>query len=290
MPALSVERTALLLLVQDLGRPGWAHVGVPPSGALDPAALALANRLVGNPEPAAGLEILVGGCALTAEESVRIALTGARLPLAIDGAPKPWGSAISVRAGQRVEIGTAPGELRSWLAVGGGIDSPPTLGSRSTDTLTGLGPAPVQPGDVLPVGPAPDIPGEGEAVPARSTSGPARLRVRLGPRDDEFTDGSIEAFFGTEYTVSASSDRVALRLEPPDGSRLARRDATELESEGVVTGAVQVPTEGSPLVFLSDHPVTGGYPVIAVVNASDLARCAQLRPGDRVGFARARPQ
>jgi biotin-dependent carboxylase-like uncharacterized protein len=263
---------------------------VPPSGALDPAALALANRLVGNPEPAAGLEILLGGCALTAEGSVRIALTGAQLPLAVDGALKPWGSAISVRAGQLVEIGTAPGGLRSWLAVGGGIDSPSTLGSRSTDTLTGLGPPPLQPGDVLPVGMASDAPGTGDAVPAGSASGPVRLRVRLGPRDDEFTDGSVEAFFDTQYTVSAGSDRVALRLEPPEGSRLARRDATELESEGVVTGAVQVPPEGSPLVFLADHPVTGGYPVIAVVDASDLARCAQLRPGDRVSFARTRAQ
>jgi biotin-dependent carboxylase-like uncharacterized protein len=290
MPALRVERTGLQLLVQDLGRPGWAHVGVPPSGALDPAALALANRLVGNPESAAGLEILLGGCGFTVAQSMRVALTGAHLPLAVDGAPKAWGSAVSVRAGQRVEVGIAPGQLRAWLAVSGGIDLALVLGSRSTDTLTGLGPAAVTPGDVLPVGPEPDAPGHGDAVPATHATGPLRLSVRLGPRDDAFTDGSLESFFKTEYTVSASSDRVALRLDAPEGALLARREATEVESEGVVTGAVQVPPEGSPLVFLADHPVTGGYPVIAVVDAPDLPRCAQLQPGDRVVFARLRAQ
>jgi biotin-dependent carboxylase-like uncharacterized protein len=281
---LRVLRAAPQLLVQDLGRPGWAHVGVPPSGALDPAALALANRLVGNSEAAAGLEILVGGCRLLAERSVRVAMTGAQLPLSVDAVPKPWGTAVSVGPGQHIEVGTSATGLRSWLAVGGGLDVPRTLGSRSTDTLTGLGPPPVRAGDLLPVGTVPGRPGHGEAVPPVFPSGATRLGVRLGPRDDAFTAESIAALFAAAYVVSPRSDRVGVRLEALDGSRLLRTGAEELESEGLVTGAVQVPSGGQPLVFLADHPVTGGYPVVAVVDDADLGRCAQLRPGDRVEF------
>ena len=285
--ALRVQRAAPQLLVQDLGRPGWAHVGVPPSGALDHAALAVANRLVGNPEAAAGLEILLGGCALVADGSVRIALTGAQLPLSVGAAPRPWGTAVSVGAGQRIEVGTAPGALRSWLAVAGGIGVPCTLNSRSTDVLTGLGPRPVKLADVLPVGRAHSVPGAGEAVPTAYAAGPTRLRIRLGPRHDEFTGEALRGLFTGEYAVSPRSDRVGVRLGAVDGRRLIRRKETELDSEGIVTGAVQVPSSGQPLIFLADHPVTGGYPVVAVVAVADRPHCAQLRPGDRVVFVEA---
>jgi biotin-dependent carboxylase-like uncharacterized protein len=287
---LHVQRAAPQLLVEDLGRGGWAHVGVPPSGALDPVALALANRLVGNPEGAAGLEILLGGCQLVAERSLRIALTGARLPLWVDAVPKPWGTAVSVRRGQLIEVGTSPSGLRSWLAVGGGVEAPHTLGSRSTDTLTGLGPSPLVAGDLVPVGPAPAAGGHGEAVPGAQSSGPSRLRVRLGPRDDELTDESVAAFLSGTYEVSSRSDRVGVRLESLDGSRLIRSGAGEMDSEGLVTGAVQVPSGGQPLIFLADHPVTGGYPVVAVVDAADVRRCAQLRPGESVVFVQEPPR
>jgi biotin-dependent carboxylase-like uncharacterized protein len=284
---LRVLRAPPQLLVQDRGRPGWAHVGVPPSGALDPGALALANRLVGNSEAAAGLEILLGGCRLLAERSLRIALTGAQLPLSVDAVPKPWGTAVSVGPGQSIEVGTSATGLRSWLAVAGGLDVPRTLGSRSTDTLTGLGPPPVHEGDLLPVGVVRGRPGHGEAVPAGYPTGATRLSVRLGPREDAFTAESVAALLAAPYAVSARSSRVGVRLEALDGSRLLRSGGEELESEGLVTGAVQVPSGGQPLVFLADHPVTGGYPVVAVVDAADLGRCAQLRPGDQVEFARA---
>jgi biotin-dependent carboxylase-like uncharacterized protein len=282
-----VLRAAPQLLVQDLGRPGWAHVGVPPSGALDPRALALANRLVGNSEAAAGLEILLGGCRLLAERSLRVALTGAHLPLSVDAVPKPWGTVVSVGPGQHIEVGTSATGLRSWLAVGGGLEVARTLGSRSTDTLTGLGPPPVREGDLLPVGAVPGRPGHGEAVPTVHPTGATRLSVRLGPRDDAFTPESVAALLAAPYAVSARSDRVGVRLEALDGSRLLRRGGEEMESEGLVTGAVQVPSGGQPLVFLADHPVTGGYPVVAVVDDADLGRCAQLRPGDQVRFVRA---
>lgn len=148
---LLVEDSGTLLLVQDLGRPGHAHLGVPPSGALDPAALALANRLVGNPESAAGLEVLLGGVRLRAHRSMRVALTGGLLDLRIGSRARPWGTAQSVRAGDLLEVLPGAG-LRAWLAVGGGIEAPQTLGSRSTDTLTGLGPPVVRAGDRLRTG------------------------------------------------------------------------------------------------------------------------------------------
>jgi biotin-dependent carboxylase-like uncharacterized protein len=236
---------------------------------------------------AAGLEILLGGCQLFAERSVRIALTGAQLPLSVDGIAQPWGAAVSVCAGQRIEVGTSPTGLRAWLAVGGGLEVPQTLGSRSTDTLTGLGPPPVRAGDRLPVGNASASPGDGDAVPAAYSVGPTRLRIRLGPRHDELTDESLAAMLAGTYVVSAQSNRVGVRLEALDGNRLAQCGAGEIESEGLVTGAVQVPAGGRPLIFLADHPVTGGYPVVAVVDAADLCLCAQLRPGGQLTFEQA---
>lgn len=277
------------LLVQDRGRHGWAHLGVPPSGALDPEALALANRLVGNPEDAAGLEILLGGCAFVARESVRIALTGAQLPLQVDGRPRPWGTAVSVTAGQEIGVGVASTGLRAWLAIAGGIQAPVVLGSRSTDTLTGLGPPPVRVGDVLARAAAAPPPSQGDAIPRRREPGPVTLRVRMGPRADELTDHALHRFLVHEFVVTADSNRVGIRLQGVGGA-LERRGNDELASEGLVTGAVQVPSGGEPLIFLADHPVTGGYPVIAVVDPSDLGWCAQLRPGDRVLFTEASGQ
>jgi biotin-dependent carboxylase-like uncharacterized protein len=282
---LLVERLECQVLIEDLGRPGWAHLGVPTSGALDGPALALANRLVGNPPGAAGLEILVGGLTLRAETSVRVALTGAQLPTLVDGRPLAWGAAVSVPQGGRLAVRPDPRGLRAWLAVAGGIDVPAVLGSRSTDTLSGLGPAPVRPGDRLPVGPLPAVPsGSASAIPDPTDMGPTTLRLRLGPRDDWFSRFPFDVWRTRDLVVSPSSDRVAVRLL---GEPLVRRRRAELPSEGLVTGAVQVPGDGQPLIFLADHPTTGGYPVVGVVDPADLPRCAQLRPGDRVRFRQA---
>lgn len=290
MTALRVERTECLVLVQDLGRPGWAHLGVPPSGALDPRALALANRLVGNSEGAAGLEILLGGLGLVAEGSLRVALSGAQLPLYVDGRATPWGTSVSVPSGSRVEVGRSRGRLRAWLAVAGGVDVPLVLDSRSTDTLSGLGPDPVRIGDRLPVGRAGPVPdGSETAVPDPEAGENAVIRLHLGPRDDWFTRSPLDAWRGADLEVTPSSNRVAVRLS---GEPLVRRVdgelPSELPSEGLVTGAVQVPGDGRPLIFLADRPTTGGYPVVGVVDPADLPRCAQLRPGDRVRFTPAR--
>jgi biotin-dependent carboxylase-like uncharacterized protein len=253
---------------------------VPPSGALDVRALALANRLVGNNEDAAALEVLVGGLAFLPSASVRVAVTGAFVPVSVGGRQVPWGTGLPVTGADQVEIGAVVRGLRAYVAVAGGIIVDRVLGSRSTDTLTGLGPPPVRPGDRLTVGvPTGRQPVAAEAVMADAAQ-PDVVRVRWGPRERWFErDG--RALVEQEFTVDTESDRVALRL---DGGTVRRLDERELPSEGIVTGAVQVPGDGRPLVFLNDHPVTGGYPVVAVVEPAERSRLSQVRPGDRLRF------
>lgn len=277
--ALEIASAGPLTTIQDLGRPGLAHLGVPRSGALDAPALALANRLVGNPVDAAGLEVTMSGCSFRVTTPVTMAVTGALAPVTIAGRGYGYGGPVAVRAGALVTIGPPLVGVRTYLAVAGGIDVAPVLGSRSTDTLSGLGPPRVRDGDVLPIGVASAGPvATVDFVPPPST-GPLRLRIRRGPRDDWFTPAARE-LLGSAYTMSVDSNRVGARLAGP---ALERADAgRQLPSEGLVVGAVQVTADGRPLVFLADHPTTGGYPVIAVVDAADLPRLAQARPGDIV--------
>jgi biotin-dependent carboxylase-like uncharacterized protein len=274
--ALEVLDPGALTTVQDLGRPGWAHLGVPRSGALDEPALRLANRLVGNREAEAALETTLTGAAFRLDSAVAFAVTGARCAVRVDDRPAPWGAAISVPAGAKVVVGPASDGVRSYVAVAGGLLPTAVLGSRSTDLLSGLGPAPLRAGDRLPIGRAHRPPHGTEAVP-RPRHG--RLRVRLGPRAEWFTTAALEALDGAAYAVTADSNRIGLRLS---GAVIARRRDDELPSEGMVLGAVQVPPSGQPVVFLHDHPTTGGYPVVAVVVGEDLPICAQARPGDRL--------
>lgn len=287
---IEVVRAGSLTTVQDLGRPGWAHLGVPRSGALDQPALRLANRLVGNPDGAAGLEITLTGCALRLPEGGTVAVTGAVARIRVAGEQVEPGAAVPVPSGAVVDIGPARRGVRSYLAVSGGIDVPPVLGSRATDTLSGLGPAPLRNGDVLPLGAPGDggphtlvdpvaAPSDGSAVRGKADGADLELTVRLGPRDDWFTREAIETLLSTAYTVSPMSNRVGVRLS---GAALTRAVTGELPSEGVVLGAVQVPTDGQPLIFLADHPTTGGYPVVAVVD--DVAPLAQARPGTTLRF------
>ena len=263
-----------LTTVQDLGRPGLAALAVPRSGAFDRGALRRANRLVGNPEDHAALEITLGGLTVRFLDAVTVALTGAPCP-GLDP-----GVAVTLAAGTLLRLGVPRRGLRSYLAVRGGIDVPPVLGSRSTDTLSGIGPAPLRAGDRLAVGAASgSISGALLAPPAL----PAALPARPGPRDDWFTDP--DALFATTWTVRADSDRVGLRL---DGPPLHRRITRELPSEATLPGALQVPPDGRPILFGPDAPVTGGYPVIAVVDRAALDHAAQLRPGDTVALLRLR--
>ena len=267
--------------VQDRGRSGWASIGVPRSGAADLAAHDLANRLVGNRPEAATLEATAGGLRVRAGATVLVAVTGAPAPVVVDGRPAPLDAPLTLRAGAVLELGLPARGLRSYLAVRGGIDVPPVLGSRSTDTLSGLGPAPLRPGDLLPVG---DLAGHEPGVDVAPVARPAErpvLRVLPGPRRDWLHTDAWTALCREEWTVSSASDRVGVRLTGP---RLARGREDELPSEGLVAGAVQVPPDGAPVLFLPDHPVTGGYPVLAVVVTADLPAAGQLRPGDQVRF------
>jgi biotin-dependent carboxylase-like uncharacterized protein len=274
-----VQSPGLLTTVQDLGRPGWAHLGVPLAGAVDRAALRAANRIVGNPLAAAVLETTLVGPELQVEAEVVVAVTGGRCELTVDGEIVDPGVAVTVRAGRTVIVGAVSQGVRSYLAVRGGIDVPPVLGSRSTCTLSGLGPAPVAAGDRLPVGVAhAGAVGVEELPPI--VAEPV-LRVTPGPRDDAFTADALSTLTSSSYVVSPSSDRTGVRLEGP---ALQRVSDDELLSEGVVPGAVQVPPDGQPIVFLANCPTTGGYPVIGVVRPEDLAHAAQARPGSVVRF------
>lgn len=328
--ALTVVAAGPLSLVEDRGRPGLADVGVPRGGAADPDAARAANRLVGNAADAAVLEVVLGGLVVTFGATTAVALTGAPAPADLDGRPVPHGVAVRVPAGATLALGTPPTGLRTWLAVRGGLDAAPVLGSRAHDQLSGLGPPPLRPGDVLPYATAfdglpaapdpltaPDPPAAPDPLAARSpdpvpaappadrdaprvrdahapqTAPPAvvgpptvvappavvDLPADDGPRLDHLDASGRAALRATVWTVSPASNRVAVRL---DGPALTRAGAGELPSEGLVAGAVQVPHDGRPVLFGADHPVTGGYPVVAVLTRQGRARAAQLRPGDRV--------
>lgn len=271
-----------LSTVQDLGRFGYAALGVTRSGAADLRSHRLANRLVGNAEHAATIETTFGGLELRAGTELVVAVTGATAPVLLDGADVGTNAPLAVGGGVRLRIGTPTAGLRCYVAVRGGIDVPAVLGSRSTDLLSGLGPAPLRAGDTVPVGAlvagAPLV----DVAPVPALPVEPVLRIRPGPREDWFTPEAVQAMCGAAYEVSPDSNRIGLRLSGP---ALERGDKRELPSEPVVAGAVQVPPDGQPVLFLADHPVTGGYPVIAVVRRADLDLAAQLRPGQRLRFA-----
>jgi len=258
-----------LTTVQDRGRPGWAHLGVPPSGAADPHALTLGNKLVGNDPGAAALEATLSGPRLRFRAAALVAITGAET----EAPNRPF----EVGAEEVLELGRFLSGVRAYISVRGGIDVEPVLGSRSTDLLSGLGPPQLQEGDVLPIGPEPATAPELDLelpppLPAEPT-----LRLLPGPRDDWFAPNALA---GT-WRVSPSSNRVGVRLEGP---RIERIRHDELLSEGVVTGALQVPPSGQPILLLNDHPTTGGYPVLGVVHSSDLPLVGQLKTGQRLSF------
>lgn len=274
--AIEILDAGALTTVQDLGRPGHAHLGVPRSGALDQPALRMGNRVVGNPESAPALETTLTGITFRARAALRFAVLGAGCAVRVDGRETPWGSAVSVPAGARVEVGVAREGLRSYVCFAGGLAVAPVLGSCSTDVLSGLGPAVLRTGDVLTLGESSSAPPEVEIPRGRPGT---VLRIDLGPRQDWFTQVSLAALDGATYTVAADSNRIGLRLT---GTPLERVRAGELATEPMVLGAVQVPPNGQPVVFLADHPTTGGYPVIGVVRTEDLVVCAQARPGDQL--------
>lgn len=286
--SVTVLQAGALTTVQDAGRPGWAHLGVPRSGFLDRSSARWANRLVGNPDGSALLETTASGLSLLARVPMTVAVTGARADVRIGARPVGQDEAHHVAVGEVVHVGSAVSGVRSYVAVDGAVAVDPVLGSRSTDLLGGIGPAVLRDGEVLGLGePFGARPARTHGVVPRSVEG-ARphpevwtLHVEPGPRSDWLDD--VAALDGVEFVAGAGSNRVGLRLERP--SRALSRRPGELLSEPAVLGAVQLPPSGEPVVFLADHPTTGGYPVVAVVVDADLDLCARMRPGDRVRWS-----
>ncbi|HEX4433026.1 MAG TPA: biotin-dependent carboxyltransferase family protein [Frankiaceae bacterium] len=288
---LEVVDGGLLTTMQDAGRPGFAHLGVPPSGYLDVPAARLANRLVGNHEDAALLETTGSGpTMLLRGGGLVVAVTGAPASLRVDGQAVDHHASFLLRDTQSLSVGRATSGLRSYIAVRGGFVVEPVLGSRSTDLLSGLGPPVLQAGQRLPVGDVVgDMVGDVVAGAVPSADGMAFpsvlvepvIRLDPGPSGDWFTPEALQLLGSQAWTVDPASSRVGLRLTGPP---LARRRSGELAPEGMVTGSLQVPPSGLPVLLLADHPTTGGYPVIAVAAAADLRHAAQAAPGTTVRF------
>lgn len=287
--ALEVEAAGIQTLLQDAGRTGLGAQGVSESGALDLPAMRLANRLVGNDPGAAVLEIPYGGFRARARGRLVVAATGAEADVTVARAAgdivaiddqRP----IALDDGDVLEIDAVSSGVRVMLAVRDGFAVAPVLGSRSRDTLAGLGPESVADGDVLAVREA--------SVPSRAVGDPEPWRahatevlevpIDLGPRDDWFGADALALLTAQEWTITPRADRVGLRLEGERPLRRAREG--ELPSEGAVTGSIQVPPSGQPMVFLADHPVTGGYPIVGVVRHDALPLLAQAPPGLRLRF------
>jgi KipI family sensor histidine kinase inhibitor len=287
---VEVVETGLLATVQDQGRFGCRRYGVGSGGAADPLALAAANRLVGNPPGAAGIEATGPGLALRFDAALHFALTGADLGAELERSdlglwPVPRGQAVLARPGNVLRLRERRAGLRAWLAVEGGVAVARVLGSRATDlvgSFGGLAGRALRPGDRLPVGGERGAPSLAawEAAPAAAV---VTLRVVLGPQDDHFSEQARRDFLQAEYAVEATSDRVGCRLAGPP---LAHLGAGEIVADGMLPGCVQVPPSGQPIVMGPDAPTTGGYPKIAAVVRADLPLLAQLVPGEaRVRFA-----
>ncbi|MEX3631706.1 carboxyltransferase domain-containing protein [Rothia sp. LK2492] len=315
-PVLTVNSPGALTLFQDPGRKGLTHWGVSPSGFADPAAAKEANRLVGNLPGATVLENLAGGLVLTSLEDTVLALTGAKVTATIsqpEGTqpdvgeqaedPEPFTPLVArayapfaLKAGQKLTLSSVKQGLRVYLAVRGGFAAPFEAASSSRDTLASLGADPLTAGDQLQLASLPTsvVGNPAPSLPLPVAGETLEIRVIPGPRDDWFTADSLARFGQLTWQVSEASDRIGVRLLPaetPDTQTpLTRAITGELPSEGMVPGAIQVPPSGEPVVFLADHPVTGGYPVIATVHPADLRLLAQSPSQTLIRFVTEMPQ
>lgn len=302
---LRILSPGLQSLVQDLGRPGYGGLGVSAAGALDRSSLRRANRIVGNEPAAAVVETVAGGLRVQAVGDQVLAVTGAPAALTVvtpsdvpagpeaadaddAGLPErvrevPMATAFALLDGETLTLGAPERGFRTYLAIRGGVDAEAVLGSRSTDTMSGIGPAPLAPGQLLAAGAATssNVVGNPEVQPDFPDTGVTVLDVVPGPRDDWFGAAALESLCTQDWSVTPRSNRVGMRL---DGEPLQRNRDGELASEGTVAGAIQVPPEGQPVLFLADHPITGGYPVIGVVVDHQLDLAAQVPIGGRIRF------
>lgn len=286
MTAIQVQERGLLTTVQDLGREGFGPIGVSPSGAADPISLRLGNRLVGNVDGTAGLEMTLRGGTFLFSQGGILALTGSDFGGTLDGATVAPGTSFQVAPGQTLRLGPTRTGARSYLCVQGGIAVPPFLGSASTHILSGLGGfdgRPLREGDLLNIGPATKLFRKRTVSPhlLERLSSRKILRVTVGPQVDWFSESSLRLFYETTYRVGEQSNRMGLRLE---GAPVSSQGGRQMITEGVSLGAVQVPAGGSPIILFVDQQTTGGYPKIANVISADLHRVGQLRPRDEIRF------
>jgi KipI family sensor histidine kinase inhibitor len=284
-PTIHVHEPGAQTTVQDLGRPGQLRYGIPPSGPMDPHAFVLANRLVGNPDGAAALECTVQGPRVEVDAPCAVAVTGAEVPVTVNGAEAPAWTTLHLEAGDVVKVGAARRGVRAYVAFSGGIDVPPVLGSRSTylrGRLGGVEGRALRRGDRLRLFPAPRPPRRrvrADAVPAPETT--PVIRIVLGPQHDRFTPEGIAALLGGEYEMLPQSDRMGARLRGP---RIPHRQGHDIISDGIALGSIQVPGDGQPIVLLVDRQSTGGYTKVATVCSFDLGRLGQVKPGQRLRF------
>lgn len=284
MASLTVVRPGMLTTIQDLGRWGQQHVGVPVAGPMDWFAHRLANRRLGNVEGAAALEITLLGPELAVDDDVACVVTGAEFEVSAGDRRTRAGEPFLVHAGERIRFGPRLSGARAVLAVRGGIQVPPVLGSRATSLISRIGPfggRPLKAGDVLPVLRADGVP---VTPPVRALSvarSGARVRVMLGPHDARFTAAAIGTFITSRFLVTPDSNRMGYRL---DGPRLEHEGTVDILSDATPMGSVQVPASGHPILLMADRQTTGGYPKIATVITADLPLAGQLGPGDWIEF------
>ncbi len=286
MTQIHVLAPGLLTTVQDLGREGFGPMGVSACGAADPVALRLGNRLVGNVESSAGLEMtLLGGTFIFPQGAV-VAMTGSDFAATLDGAPVEMWTSVKVNPGQTLRLGHTLSGARCYLCVQGGIAVEPFLGSSSTHLLSGLGGfegRALRKGDVIEIGAAAgSFRKRSVTVAERERLTPSKvLRVTAGPQADWFPESSRQLFYASAYRVTEEANRMGIRLE---GAPIAGNFRGEMLSEGVALGAIQVPDGGLPIILFVDQQTTGGYPKIANVISADMSCLGQLRPRDEIRF------
>ena len=269
--------------VQDLGRPGQLRYGIPPSGALDVRAFVAANRLVGNADGAAGLECTLMGPRFTVESACAMAVTGGDAPVTINGEAVPTWTTIPLAPGDAVRVAAARAGVRVYVALSGGLDVPPVLGSRATflrGRMGGVEGRALKRDDRLRLFPAPPPPRlriPAASIPAIESE--PEIRVVLGPQQDRFTAEGVAALLGGPYDMLPQSDRMGARLS---GARIAHARGHDIISDGIALGSIQVPGDGQPIVLLVDRQSTGGYTKIATVVSFDIGRIGQVKPGQRV--------
>jgi len=288
-PIIHVLRPGLFTTIQDLGRDGYRRFGVSVSGAMDRWALVVGNRLLGNPDEAAGLEITVQGPELLFEQALPLVITGADLSPTGNGLPLPLWTVVAMPAGSRLQFGLRRQGTRAYLTVAGGIDGPLILGSRSTHVRSGMGGhagRALRKWDRLPVGPERTAGTHyvGRALPEshrpRYSASPT-LRVVPGPQADRFTEDALSALCRNPYVLASESDRMGYRLR---GLELEHRIAADIISDAVTFGTIQVPPDRQPILLMADCQTTGGYAKLATMVAADRSPAAQLAPGDRLSF------